>query len=61
VDDPLLTNRLDPALLRVVEKRSSDRETTPRRRRPAVPEKTTEEKSEEPSADTPKHELDDLA
>lgn len=59
--DPLLTNRLDPALLRVVEKRGSEREATPRRRRPAVPEKTGEEKEEAPGPDTPKHELDDLA
>jgi hypothetical protein len=59
--DPLRTNRLDPALLRVVEKRGNERETTPRRRRPAVPEKTAEEKGEEPDPDTPKHELDDLA
>jgi hypothetical protein len=59
--DPLLTNRLDPALLRVVEKRGSERETTPRRRRPAKPEQTGEEKEEAPDPDAPKHELDDLA
>jgi hypothetical protein len=59
--DPLLTNRLDPALLRVVEKRGNERETTPRRRRPAAPEKTTAEQSDEAGPDSPKHELDDLA
>ncbi|MBZ5657311.1 MAG: hypothetical protein LAO56_18750 [Acidobacteriia bacterium] len=62
--DPLLTNGIDPSLMRVIEKRGSEREATPRRRRPAAPEKAvkneeTGEEAENP--ETPKHALDDLA
>jgi len=59
--DPLITNGIDPALLRVLEKRGQEREGEMRRRRPPVPQATAEE--EEPAADpeAPKHELDDLA
>jgi hypothetical protein len=60
--DPLITNGIDPALLRVLEKRGQERDPAPRRRRPAVPEKPVEEENkEEPGPDTPKHTLDDLA
>jgi hypothetical protein len=56
--DPLLTNRLDPALLRVIEKRGNEHEAPPKRRRPTPPEKV-EEQDEHP--DSPAHEIDDLA
>ncbi len=63
--DPLITNGIDPALLRVLEKRGQERDPLPRRKRPAVPEKTledaVEENSQEVNPDTPKHALDDLA
>ena len=63
--DPLITNAIDPALLRVLEKRGQDRDPASRRRRPPVPGKTADETDEEnqsePGPDTPKHELDDLA
>lgn len=63
--DPLITNGIDPALLRVLEKRGDSREAAPRRRRPPGPGKTVEEPDEdsqpEPDPDTPKHTLDDLA
>ncbi|HKM46321.1 MAG TPA: hypothetical protein VJX69_01970 [Terriglobales bacterium] len=62
--DPLITNGVDPALLRVLEKRGDERESVPRRKRPAVPEKTVDEQGtneDEAAPDTPKHTLDDLA
>jgi hypothetical protein len=55
--DPLLTNRLDPAL-RIIEKRGGDYEPPPRRRRPVAPAKPdVEEDGAEPTA----HQIDDLA
>jgi hypothetical protein len=61
--DPLITNGIDPALLRVLEKRGDERDSAARRKRPAVPEKTAEEEENkpEPGPDAPKHALDDLA
>jgi hypothetical protein len=65
--DPLITNGIDPALLRVLEKRGDTREAAPRRRRPPVPGKpieeaeVDEENRQAPDSDRPKHELDDLA
>ena len=68
--DPLITNGIDPALLRVLEKRGQEREAVSRRKRPASPRKPGEEeenvaeenqKEDEPGPDTPKHALDDLA
>jgi hypothetical protein len=64
--DPLITNRIDAALLRGLEKRGEERDPGPRRKRPAVPEKTVEEEVEEEpdlelGSDTPKHAVDDLA
>jgi hypothetical protein len=62
--DPLQTNGIDASLLHVIEKRSSERDATPRRRRTAASERAT--KSEEKDAaeenpEPPKHALDDLA
>lgn len=57
--DSLLTNRLDPALLRVVDKHGTERDTTPRRRRPPGSERL--EPPEENNAEPDQHELDDLA
>ncbi|HEY1400702.1 MAG TPA: hypothetical protein VF953_03880 [Terriglobales bacterium] len=55
--DPLLTNRLDPAL-RVSEKHGGEYEPPPRRRRPVAPAKpAAEDDSTEPTA----HQIDDLA
>ena len=59
MDDPLITNRLDPALLRIVDRRTNDREPPPRRRRPAAPESLPGELEDE--GDKPEHQLDDLA
>ncbi|MBZ5547719.1 MAG: hypothetical protein LAO22_07100 [Acidobacteriia bacterium] len=62
--DPLLTNGIDPSLLRVVEKRGSEREAAPRRRRTAAPEKAIKDEERaagEEDPETPKHALDDLA
>ncbi|HUM07154.1 MAG TPA: hypothetical protein VLT90_16920 [Terriglobales bacterium] len=57
--EPLITNRLDPALLRVIEKRGGEHETPPRRRRPSPSEK--QDANEESDAEATRHELDDLA
>lgn len=62
--DPLLTNGIDPSLVRVVEKRGSEREATPRRRRTAAPEKVVKDEERDvgdENPETPKHALDDLA
>jgi hypothetical protein len=70
--DPLLTNGIDPALLRgLLDKRDDARdETMPRRKRPATPGKSAEEEDAEEvneenkleaDPDVPKHKLDDLA
>ncbi|MGD0414183.1 MAG: hypothetical protein ABSA80_02405 [Terriglobales bacterium] len=60
--DPLITNRIDPVEPRGLEKRGEERDPMPRRKRPAVPEKTDEEElDQEPAPDTPKHAVDDLA
>jgi hypothetical protein len=57
--DPLITSRLDPALLRVLDKRNSDPEQGSRRRRPAGPEKPVEPEDE--AAGSELHIVDDLA
>jgi len=60
--DPLITNAIDPALLRVLEKRGQERDPAAPRRRPPVPEKPAEEENQQgPDPDAPKHTLDDLA
>jgi hypothetical protein len=57
--EPLITNRLDPALLRVIEKRGSEHELPRRRRRPSPAEAPAEK--EAPETETTRHEIDDLA
>ena len=60
--DPLITNGIDAALLRVMEKRGDDRDVTRRRKRPVAHEKSVDEELElGPDPDTPKHTLDDMA
>lgn len=60
--DPLITNGIDPALLRVVERRGQGQDPGTRRRRVPPSEPASAEKDEQqPDPDTPKHELDDLA
>jgi hypothetical protein len=71
--DPLLTNGIDPALLRGLDKRdnASDdaRDPPSRRKRPAAPGKSAENDAEEvdeenklePDPDASEHKLDDLA
>lgn len=57
--EPLITNRLDPALLRVIEKRGGEHEPPPRRRRAAATEKPHAQ--EDAGAEATQHEIDDLA
>jgi hypothetical protein len=62
--DPLITNGIDPALLRVLEKRGQERDPAARRKRPAMPRNFSEEveqDNQDPLLDPPKHALDDLA
>jgi hypothetical protein len=60
--DPLITNGIDPSLLRVIEKRGQERDPMPQRRRSAGHAPADDEElNQEPGADTPKHALDDLA
>jgi hypothetical protein len=62
--DPLITNGVDPALLRVLDKRGQERNPALRRKRPPAPESPVAEEQkedQEPDTDAPKHELDDLA
>ena len=60
--EPLITNGIDPALLRVIEKRGQERDSMPRRRRHADPAPTDDDDlNQEPGTDTPKHAIDDLA
>ncbi len=61
--DPLITNGVDPALLRVLEKRGEQRDVIPRRKRPSLPktDEEIEENSQDPDEDSPPHTLDDLA
>jgi hypothetical protein len=67
--EPLITNGIDPALLRVLEKRGQEHDSTPRRKRPALPAKAVETEAEgiregndpDTGVDAPKHILDDLA
>jgi hypothetical protein len=56
-----MTNGIDAALVRVLEKRGDERDTLPRRKRPAAPGKPVEQELEEADCDTPPHTLDDLA
>jgi hypothetical protein len=62
--DPLITNGIEPVMLRGLEKRADERAPVPRRKRPAVRVKTVEaeeEYTEESGPDIPQHKLDDLA
>ena len=60
--DPLITNGVDACLLRVLDKHGRERDTDMRRRRvPLPPAKEDEESGGENDADSPKHEVDDLA
>lgn len=59
--DPLITNGVDPALLRVLDKHGREQNGESRRRRPIVPPAAEQEEEGEPDADSPKHEVDDLA
>jgi hypothetical protein len=62
--DPLITNGIEPVMLRGLEKRA-DEHDVPRRKRPSVRVKTVEaaeeEYKEESGPDIPQHKLDDLA
>jgi len=62
--DPLITNGIDPGLLRVIERRGQERDREVRRKRqdpkPAI-EEVTNDQGAEPDPDAPKHEIDDLA
>jgi len=66
--DPLINNVIDPALLRILDKRGQERDSQLRRKRMPAAEPPGEEKEDrdkrsenEAAADSPKHELDDLA
>jgi hypothetical protein len=60
--DPLITNGVDPALLRVLEKHGHERDSEMRRRRPpASPPAEENENEDESGPDSPRHQLDDLA
>ena len=70
--DPLITNGIDPALLRVIDKRGDTRDAMPRRKRHALPSTALSaeddlEDGEQEGDDTqsgaaqPKHSFDDLA
>jgi hypothetical protein len=60
--DPLITNGVDPALLRVVEKRGQEHDLArPRKRVPASIKNQDAEDENAPVPDAPKHSLDDLA
>jgi hypothetical protein len=60
--DSLITNGVDPALLRVVEKRSQERDSgTQRKRVPANTKQGNPEEDDTPDPAPPKHSLDDLA
>jgi len=64
--DPLIGNGIDPALLRVLDKRGQERDRELRRKRPAPEpaikkEKDDEDIDEKTEGDSPKHEIDNLA
>lgn len=68
--DPLITNGIDPGLLRVIEKRGQERDREPRRKRPAPEMRVAAVEAEAAGKDgdndagpddAPKHMLDDLA
>lgn len=64
--DPLISDGVDPGLLRIVDKRGQEqRDREPRRRRAPASEPGVrddkKEKREDDAADAPQHELDDMA
>ena len=65
--DPLISDGVDPGLLRVIDKRGQERDRELRRRRAPASEPSVKEQPKEPNeneeteADAPQHELDDLA
>jgi hypothetical protein len=62
--DPLITDGIDPALLRVLEKRGQQHDEGLRRRRVPAPNAAKEgeaDNGDEAAPEAPRHELDDLA
>ena len=65
--DPLISDGVDPGLLRVIDRRGQERDRELRRKRAPASEPSVKEQpkakneNEETEADAPKHELDDLA
>ena len=65
--DPLITNGVDPGLLRVIDKRGQERDRELRRKRAPASETSVKEEEQQKQedeateAEVPKHELDDLA
>ena len=62
--DPIISSGIDPALLRVLEKRGQERHPERQRRRAPVPgvmERDGQEDAQGSVTDGAKHELDDLA
>ena len=55
---PLITNRVDPGLMRVLDERAHERNSSGSRRRP--PASHADEDEQERDQDTPQHELDYL-
>lgn len=58
--DPLTTNTVDPALMRVLEKRGHERDSKPSRKRPPMSKPNNENDERELDQDSPKHEVDYL-
>jgi len=63
--DPLITNGIDPVLIRVQERRRDAHDSEPRRKRvpgaPGEEPETDEEREAETNQDVTKHAIDDLA
>jgi hypothetical protein len=60
--DPLITNGIDPALMRITEKRGHERDDGRPRRRPSAPAKPESgEDDADGELEDPQHALDDLA
>jgi hypothetical protein len=62
--DPLITDGVDAGLLRVLDRHGRERDAEMRRKRappPPIGKDEDKEDNGEPDADSPKHEVDDLA
>ena len=62
--DPLITDGIDPGLLRVIEKRGNEHESRAPRKSPASPEPVAEPEQNpglESEGGQPRHQLDDMA